>query len=376
MQNIIQYTQTEFRTFDEKPFNDVDSLILSQTAYLNFDDMAPSTFKRWTAPTLHALYKAESFAELFKNTSQPEQNQVLFAALCASPRFRDIKVNFFAASTDEATEKQFSATTFLLPDKSLYLAFRGTDCSLVGWKEDFNMSFMTPVPSQEASVIYLEKLAAKTRTTLRIGGHSKGGNLAVYAAAFCKASVQQRITKVYSHDGPGFTHEFLQKPQFANIAGLVSKTLPQSSLVGMLLETQEAYAVVQSDGFWIAQHDPYTWQIENGDFFYVDKISNGAGYISEAIHEWLSGLSDTQRAEFVDILFRVLGASGTKNVFDFNAASFAKALEALKDMDPEMRNFLIKTATSLAALSMKHFAPSLPSKAETGKQENATKEDA
>ena len=163
---------------------------------------------------------------------------------------------------------QFAAMTFDLPDGSSYIAFRGTDATIVGWKEDFNMAFQYPVPSQAEAADYLNEAARHCRGKLYVGGHSKGGNLAVYAAANCRPDVSARLARVFSHDGPGFLEQALQSEAFRQVLPKIEKTLPQSSMIGMLLEHQENYKIVKSSSISIWQHNPFSWEINGDDFSY------------------------------------------------------------------------------------------------------------
>ncbi len=364
---IVDYAQTELASFDEKSFNEVDSLVLSHMAYMYFDKIAPLSFKKRGVPSLFDLHKAEYFDGIFQGMGGMPEDRPLFHAVCASPRFRDIRLNYYTNVIDEAAEKQFAAMTFILPSGSLYVAFRGTDTTLVGWKENFNMAFILPVPAQSAAVDYLNEVASKTTVPLLVGGHSKGGNLAIYAAAMCKTAHQKRIKRIYSHDGPGFEQEFLSTPGFKRIVKRIDKTVPQSSLIGMLLNNDKDYRVIMSDGFFVMQHSPFTWLVEDGDFINVDGITGSADFINNSMHEWIASLSKERREQFVDALYTVLTASGTKDVKKFTAASIKSSVIAIKDMDPEMRSILLGTLNDLATAPLKNLVP---------KRNNSPEEDA
>ena len=185
-----------------------------------------------------------------------------------------MRVCGYRAVFDAAAEEQFAAMTFCLPNGSIYIAFRGTDSTMVGWKEDFNMSFRCPVPAQTTATSYLESAALALDGPLMCGGHSKGGNLAVYAASMCDPAVRERLVRVYSHDGPGFNEAFLGGAEYQALAaaGKIDKTLPRSSIIGMIFEHQEDYAVVESCDFGLLQHNPFSWVVPQGttDFAYCE----------------------------------------------------------------------------------------------------------
>ena len=183
------------------------------------------------------LYRADWFEAMTRDLWDPEGLVRLLGAVAASPRLRDLRVCCYVDDFDESAEKQFSACTLRLPRGAAYVSFRGTDNSVVGWKEDFNMAFETGVPSQIAAVSYLERVAPTIEGGIYLGGHSKGGNLAAYALARCPADVAGRVVRAFSHDGPGFKRGFLAERDFEPISDVIHRTVPEESVVGMLMDT-------------------------------------------------------------------------------------------------------------------------------------------
>lgn len=353
MANIVDYVENELRPFDKLPFSSVDSLILAQFSYLNFEGLlsAPDLSAAWLP--LRELYRAEIFPALLHEVYEPRRNRRLLAALAASPRFRDLELNFYASRFDSEKEEQFAALSIRLPDNAIYIAFRGTDSTFVGWKEDFNMAFISPVPAQLEARRYTEAVAALTDGPLLLGGHSKGGNLAVYAAFSCCDSIRSRIRRIYSHDGPGFKEGVLDGEGYQAIRDRVEKTLPRASLVGMLLEQQEQYQVVESSGFWVMQHDPFLWEVEGHDFRYVPELSGGARYFNRSFNEWIAQMTEQERARFTDSLFEILGSGEARTVTEFSANWLSEShaiANAVKHLDPETRRFLLQIAKELAAI--------------------------
>ena len=207
---------------------------------------------------------------------------------------------------------QFSAYTADLPDGSRYVAFRGTDSSIVGWREDFSMAFET-VPAQTEAAAYLEK-AAEGGKRLTVGGHSKGGNLAIYAAAHVSPEVQERIDRVYSFDGPGLDDETVASEGYARISGKIRSLIPQSSVVGLLLAHHEEYVVVHSNAVGLLQHDPFSWQLVGRRFLEVEQVDRASQVVDLTVHEWLKQLSREERQLFVDTLFSLLESGNASNV--------------------------------------------------------------
>ena len=358
MDNIIDYVEHTLQTMEELPFHDVDSLVLSQLTYLRFEAQVPGLEKGSASTKLKDLLQAEYFDSLFHNVRDVPSNRRLLVALAASPRFRNVKLNYYVNRLDSAQQKQFAAVTYRLEDNSAYLCFRGTDDTFIGWKEDFNMAFNSPIPSQQDAADYVNQVAAFIPGKLRVGGHSKGGNLAVYAGMMCDPAVQQRIAEVYSHDGPGFQDSVFERQDFQAIIGRVHKTLPQSSLVGMLLEHQENYTIVTSDRLGILQHDPFSWEIEDAQFHRAEKLTGSAQYMSKTLNAWIKGLSESQREAFADTLYQVLKASGAENFSQLSEEwrkEVPAMLSAVKTIDPDTRKYVLQTIKDLLMMPLKNL---------------------
>lgn len=358
MKNIINYTIEESDTFRNKKFNAVDSLVLSQLAYLRFDRFVPGLSDTAIPVSIKEIASRENLDILFGDIWNSKNNRRLFFALANSPRFRDMKVVFYVNKIDNKTEKQFSAITFLLDDGSAYIAYRGTDSTFIGWKEDFNMAFISPVPSQEEGVAYLNAVADRISCQLRIGGHSKGGNIAVYSSMKCRQSVQKRITHVFSHDGPGFRDEVFQCHEYLFIKDRINKTLPQSSIIGMLLQHQEQYSVIKSNRIWFMQHDSFSWLIDGSDFQYVQSVKKSALYMNGTLNQWVNSFDDQKRELFVNTLFHIIQATNATTFHDLTGdwpQKAAAVLGAIRGIDDETRRFVFQTIKELFALAVKNI---------------------
>lgn len=358
--DIIRYIETEFSTFAEKNFNAVDSLIFSKLSYVRFEGIVPLLTQKKKSVCLTELLKAEAFESMFLNLSDRETHLRFLFALAASPRFRRTQMNFYVNHFDPLIEKQFSAVTYLLDDGMAYMAFRGTDSTFIGWKEDFNMAYLSPVPSQQDAVRYLStvtKLIGRSMP-ICIGGHSKGGNLAVYAAIKCSLPVQKRIIGVYNHDGPGFKDSLFESPEYTRIKSRLHTTLPEASLVGLLLQQHEGYTVVKSSKRGIKQHDPFSWIVENSDFAFAGELKERAKLRDKTIDKWLETLSDEKRKLFINTLFDVLDATEADTLHELSQEwhkSATAMLYAVKNIDPETRKFVFQTITAFAKMSLKNL---------------------
>lgn len=345
---IIEYIKKygEY-TFAEKPLNDVDSLVLCQLSYLKFDGLVPGIMENKGPVLLRRLPLHQSFQALFADERYEQQNRALFDAMLHSKRFRNLKINNYISILETQWETQFSAVTFHPAGENVYVAFRGTDESIVGWKEDFNMAFQTPIPGQAYAAKYLNLISDKIAGSFYVGGHSKGGNLAVYAAMYAKEEVRNRIRRVYSMDGPGFRKEILENAYVEDIKDRIVKILPESSVIGMLFETTPHYKVVASKTIGILQHDPYTWLIRDDDFYYVDDVNESHKFADNAFTEWVESLQTEERKLFVDTLYQVVSASEAENLIDLSAdwkRSFSGMISAIKELDDEAKTML-KTVT-------------------------------
>ncbi|MCR5268015.1 MAG: DUF2974 domain-containing protein [Lachnospiraceae bacterium] len=352
MKTIIDYIKTYgHNSIEELPFSEVDSLILCQLSYLKFDGLLPALSDNRAGMTLPELKKHALFEKLFEDKRYAKMNRALFDAAAKSRRFSIMRLNNHIDMVDANWELQFSALTFTFENGLLYLAYRGTDETLTGWKEDCNMALFTPIPAQEKALQYLNGIAKCTSGAFFTGGHSKGGNLAVYAASKCHADIQERILTIYNHDGPGFPqHTLTETDGFLRIVNKIRKFMPHSSIVGMLMENHEPYEIVECKKFGILQHDPYNWIVEGTSFKRVDDVYNHVAIKDASINEWINGMSDEEKHVFVDSLFNVLTASGAETLLDFmkDWGLHSKAMiEAIEATDPKTRELLQNIFTDL-----------------------------
>lgn len=345
-------------SFVEKPINDVDSLALCQLCYLKFDGMVPGLSENRGFVSMRQVAAHENYEHLFADERYARDNRALFEAMLGSRRFGGMKMNFYANIVETDRETQFSAITFLLEDRTVYMAYRGTDETIVGWKEDFNMAFLFPVPGQEHSLDYMCRAAQRFQGPFYAGGHSKGGNLAVYAAMMCPEQVRERILKVYSMDGPGFRPEIQEKCGYDKIADRIVKILPHSLVIGMLFETDTRYRVVESRSFGLLQHDPYTWLVEDDHFVYADDLYEIRKFTDGTINEWILSLNEEQLRTFVDTLYQVVSASKAENLIDFTAdwhKNMNAVILALREVDEDTVRILKAVVKALFDLGFERL---------------------
>ena len=362
MANILEYLDWRGDlTLLERPFNEVDNLILAEICYLDFSGFVPAGFQTQQVTLLDA---ASAYFAAHPETNMgvlvPDQIPVLVEHAAKTARFSDVRLLGYVNRIDEETQTQFSALTMLLPDGSAYVAFRGTDDTIVGWKEDFNMGFLPIVPAQREAADYLRAAAAAFPSQkLRAGGHSKGGNLSVYAAVKAPAAVQDRIVQVYNNDGPGFAKPLVGTPEHTRVADRILTVVPQSSVVGQLLEHEQNVEIVRSDAEGMLQHDGFSWQVVGDHFIHLDGFSREGKVIDETLESWEGSLSPKQREAFADALYTVLTASGAKTLSDLNGDKLKSAVTMLKtysNLDRETRQLLSGSLRALVGSYAKNVA--------------------
>ena len=353
MANLMDYMvwRGEF-AFNLSPWNPADALAMANLCYLNFDSISDD--RGWTLAVAKRL-------ELVRPTEVAgcEDRKAQYEAMADTIRFGGIRMHHFINLTDVEQELQFSATCYDMPDGTLCVGFRGTDGTLVGWREDFNMSWQSTVPAQQAAVFYLEKAAELDDRPIRIVGHSKGGNLGVYAAACSSPEVQERIEEIYSFDGPGMDPEIYQSEGYQRIAGKIRSFVPQTSIVGMLMQYARPYTVVKAEASGIGQHDPLTWQIYGSRFETLEKIDDNAEIISDTLHEWLRQTDREERSIMVVSLFTVLETTQASSMAEMKRESL-RTLQGLaagtREMDPVSRQAVTRLVGLFLTLGFGNLA--------------------
>ncbi len=349
MTNIFDYIRWRGDlSWEQVTPNAVDGLILSVLSYLHLEDLYPDK---------EQIFTVKEASERFFLLSEEEQKEKIrnikdldFLKLAAnSRRFGELRVTGCSGKIDEEKQMQFAAMTFLLTEKDVAVVYRGTDMSLVGWKEDFNLGFLNTIPGQKKAVKYLEVMAQRFSGKLWLAGHSKGGNFAVYAAANAGKKTQKRIQAIYNNDGPGFNREVLESEGYQTILARIQTFIPQSSVVGMLFEHEEPYTVVESHQIGLLQHDPYSWEVLGADFVCLAAVTEGSRLADKAIKSWINGLTSEEREEFVETVFEILQSVSNGTVIELAKPQNIYALIHNFHMtDEEKRIMIMKCMTLLA----------------------------
>ena len=332
-------------SFSSSAPNEVDALIFSTLSYIPFRG---SVEKYPEKPVL--LRQA---AREFFDIPDPEgyirtQNDLeLLKAAGESQRFGNIRIAEYRKIFIKERDTQFAAVTFLLDDGSIFISFRGTDNTLVGWKEDFSMCFRREIPSQKLAKQYLQDVLMDHSGPVRVSGHSKGGNVAVYAVSQSVPVIRERILEVYNQDGPGFSEAFLEDPGYRQILPILHTQVPQSSVIGMILNRAEPIAIVKSNQSGIMQHDPFSWEVQGNRLVAVDSLSGNSIFLQLTIKNWLLGMDMETRVRMVDMLFDLLTSGDVEVTGDlFQPKNLVACVSRLRSSET-IRKYLTEDLTGL-----------------------------
>ena len=347
--------------FNTSPFNPVDNVILSQLSYLTLDGIVPGLDDKEgiSIDLAIRIYNEKLHSpEGIKQTSFFKDDPKLINALAVSKRFGKCHLFGYVNHLDEDREIQFAALSIYTSDRKVFVAYRGTDISVIGWKENLNMSFKEVIPSQLEAVVYLEKIASMTKESLRIGGHSKGGNLAVYAASQCSENIQKRIIDVYSNDAPGFHEKVITSAGFLAIKDRIRSFVPQASVIGMFFEHGYKSKVIKSSQSGLMQHDLYSWDVIYNDLVYADKLTVSSRYVNKTLQEWINKFDASRREQFIEAMYHIISSGDVKSVFDIEASWFASACRMIKSfnhIDPPTKKLIREILAELLRIASKNF---------------------
>lgn len=345
-------------SFDKSPFNCVDALILSQLVYLNFDQIISEDFKHQKN-----LYQIN---QDFKNITNYKERCILGAMInCETPdllqkcadskRYSSVLSCGYRAIMDNDKEEQFAALTFILNNskKNIVVVFRGTDDTFLGWKEDFNLSYLDVIPSEIDSLKYFEHVNKAFNKKMIIAGHSKGGSNAIYTATNCSRKLQKKILSIYNFDGPGFTSEFINSKEFCFIKEKLYSYYPKFSVVGMMFEHDRKFQIVRSSGKTFMQHDPFSWNVIGDSFVSeIDFAEESKGF-SIAFNQWAKKLSSSEKEYFVDTMFDIIESSGVtcnKDLENNKLSASKNMVSKFAKLDSKTRKELLRIITYLLKL--------------------------
>ncbi|MBQ3276497.1 MAG: DUF2974 domain-containing protein [Oscillospiraceae bacterium] len=330
--------------FSVSPVNEVDEFILCKIGTPDLSGMVPEDGAYVTVGQAVEAYKAAG-GDLKLGIVASEFTVPVFFRLPETERFRDLQLSGYRLKISETRTEQFSALTVRLPDGRHYVTFRGTDDTLVGWKENFQLTVMDAVPAQADALKYLLWAAETYPGELVVGGHSKGANLSVYAASMAPEEIQDRITLVCNYDGPGFMEDFLDNPGYRRILPKIRTLMPENATVGTLLFQEDEYEVVRSIASnRLLAHDGFTWETTPTGFVRAEELSPSARAIDRGMNDLLRSMNRAQRAEFIDTFFNTLGASGAETLTDVTEQRMLQTLKMVRELnqEPEVRRMVVE----------------------------------
>ena len=329
MANVCDYVKWRGDlNLEQSEFNEIDNLILSRFSYFPFDNIIKEN-EIVTIKELSERFKKQDVSKL--------------------PILWKDDVDLFPLMGE--SKKQFSAITVLMPDNTIFVSYRGTDNTIVGWKEDLNMSFKSHIASQISAKKYLEMIAVEyPDKKIRIGGHSKGGNIAVYAATFVSNEIKDRIMNVYNNDGPGFCDDVIETPEYQEMIKKVHTYIPQSSVIGRLMNHREKYTVVESVQKGIMQHDLYSWEVLGKEFVTLEEVTNGSEFVDKTIKEWLENVEPAKREQVIDVVFDILNMTDAQTMKELKNNWFSSAktmMASYKNIDKDTKDMIWQTLNEL-----------------------------
>lgn len=351
MGNIMDYISWRGDlSFAQSEFNEVDNLILACFSYVNLDGIPAVTKQKGIGlkKLTEEFMKLHMMKELEADKSFIRLAPFMMMEMAKSVRFGKCVVRNYVNDIVTEAEQQFAAMEIVLEDGTSYVSFRGTDDTIIGWKEDFNLSTGV-VPAQKRAIEYLQKISEHTDGMLRVGGHSKGGNLAIYGSVMCK-SAHEKILEIYSNDGPGFSREFQELPETKEMMPKIIRIIPEYSIIGTLLEHEKEPVIVASSSKGLLQHDGFSWEVQGPALVRRDSLNKTALRFIEILHKWIDGMDMEQKRLLIEDLFATLQASGYENLSEVQSGglkSLAAMVKRVEKFAPESRGMMQELLTAI-----------------------------
>ena len=351
MGNVMDYISWRGDlSLEQSQFNEVDNLILACFSYVNLDGIPAVTKQKGIGlkKLTEEFMKLYTMKELEADKSFIRLAPFMMMEMAKSARFGKCVVRNYVNDIVTEAEQQFAAMEIVLEDGTSYVSFRGTDDTIIGWKEDFNLSTGV-VPAQKRAIEYLQKISEHTDGMLRVGGHSKGGNLAIYGSVMCK-SAHEKILEIYSNDGPGFSREFQELPETKEMMPKIIRIIPEYSIIGTLLEHEKEPVIVASSSKGLLQHDGFSWEVQGPALVRRDSLNKTALRFIEILHKWIDGMDMEQKRLLIEDLFATLQASGYENLSEVQSGglkSLAAMVKRVEKFAPESRGMMQELLTAI-----------------------------
>lgn len=329
---IEKYKNT---TFEEKKFNEIDNIILSLISYLNFSYIDCSK----KLEDIGKIYlQRHKLKEVSKSGLAQRDAYMCLEMIIKSERYRNIEVSNYVYIATE--NEQFSAVTFKINKKLSYIAYEGTDHLMVGWKEDFELTYKYPIPAQIHAIKYLKNTVKLLGPQIIVGGHSKGGNLALISAMELNPIKKLKIKKIYSNDGPGLRLKQFKSIKYKIVKHKLIHIVPDNSIIGIMLRNDK-YKVVKSKKKTIMSHIPSTWLIED-DKLIESKLSKKSEELEKSVIEWLNQHNDDERKQLIDNVFQIFENSGITDTTKFkDVSNLIKMIKEVRNIDNKTKELVI-----------------------------------
>lgn len=333
MAHLIDYLEkVENLTFDQEPLNILDKVCINEIGYL--------TYEKWlTASDLKKPINLHDFAEgkelnpdySFMVTKERVE---LAEAMVRSRRFASLSLSNYRSVLDKEVEKQFAAMIFSLPELDYHqLVFRGTDDSVIGWKEDFQLTYSREIPAHRSAMTFLEEHLPNLSGCITVSGHSKGGNLALYSAVQSSTVLREKIEELLLLDSPGLMKSLLEKPSYQELKAKMTVIRPQDSVVGVMLYWDRPAQLVAAEGIGFAQHNALTWEVDlaTNDFVYVDRPTELSQRLEETFQEWIETLPNQELKQVCDLVFDTILDSGIESLDDIGIQALPQLGQMLQE---------------------------------------------
>ncbi len=334
--------------FDRDPFNEVDNLLLSMFSYIEWGGIVSDKIGLESSISFQEAatrwLEKENKTEYIVSMPAYKEVPIILEKASKMPRFKDIRMHGFSVILDPEETRQFSAVIFTVRKDRHFVAFRGTDDSIAGWKEDFQLSFKAEIPAQQAGAVYLKEVCGALPGYFAVGGHSKGGNIAVFSALQLPDSLQNRVLDIYSNDGPGLREALVESEKYKRVQSRIHTIVPKSSIIGMVLEHGEDFRVINSQGVGILQHNGLLWAVEGCRFVDEAGLTEESLRMNRTVRKWMETLTYEEKEDFVEGLFGIFEAAGTQTFTDWKTERLSRLeamLKAYKEMDDKTRSGLV-----------------------------------
>lgn len=293
---IVNYGNNDF---NELPYNRIDDMILARFSNLPFYKISLEKKE-----TIYSIF--QKFKKLKSDEFLYKGDETLIYNLGDCHRFKNMLVSNYEYKVDNINEKQFTAISIHINETEIYISYGSTDDSLTGWKEDFNLGFMDKIPSQIDGTNYLKNLSNLYNKNIRLGGHSKGGNIAIVSACNVEKSIQNRMLSISNYDGPGVTKYIADSESYQNILNKIFTIIPQNSIIGRIFEHKENFSIIESIEKGIYQHDIYSWQISGTSIVALNSCTKFSENFNEIFTDFLDKTNILERKIFVNALFTLI----------------------------------------------------------------------